>query len=240
MRLNSLIQIVQPKTKTSTVKPWWRLSPLSAIQLAESEAQDVRKREASKLKDGYTVLGVRKIRFYPKDESKFCQHLNKFRRAYNLMIAKYLDADKHFYETGESTTPDARKCRNEIKDTLDLEVAQDGYFYAKASIDEAVMLAEKSFKAVISKRKKGQKARLSFKSCKETVQSFIIPRLPANPKSFGGWHLTEDLPEEAIKGLTNITLDKGRWYVNAHKHITIKPLESQKLAKIVSCDPWGS
>jgi len=75
----------------------------------------------------------------------------------------------------------------------------------------------------------------SYKSIKQSVQSFIAQRL--NKKILGNFHLTEQVAVESLGKTTVITWDRGRWFVNTIRSKVIPVgVETQEL-RVSAIDP---
>jgi putative transposase len=185
------------------------------------------------------VMATKKIRFYPENEKAYQQAITLYRRAYNLAVERYINNN---YKDDEGKF---RNLRPEIKEQCKAEQSEAGSIYNSIIVDNAVLQALTTFKAVMSKNKKnkGNKsgfASLRFKSRKGSKHSFSIDRMPKglNPaiKSLGKIHLTEPVPNEAINKSCTITCDKGRWFLQVQQHISVSA-EIQGNVKCVAIDP---
>ncbi len=190
-------------------------------------------------RDGKIAIVSKKIRFYPEREDRYFQALTLYRRAYNLAVAHYLN-DTYKDENGKF-----RNLRPEIKEQCKQEQEENGFAYNSIIVDNAVLSALTTFKAVMSqnKKKKGDKSGFStirFKSRKSDIHSFSIDRMPKglNPaiKVLGKIHLTENIPSEAINKSATITYNKGRWFLQVQQHIETQS-EIQGSVKTVAIDP---
>lgn len=176
------------------------------------------------------VTGSAKIRIFPKNERAFFDLLSLHRRAYNLAIEWLRSQSK----------VDLRKktdVRRAIRDHVRSE--WNGRTFVSVVSDEAVNRAFETFKACLRKWKSaGQKAKLNFKSRKETTQSFVVQKLSGSgpyPRLLGPVHITEPVPSEGIGSMAIVTCRHGRWYLSVKKHITVRIRENQ--ARTVSLDP---
>ena len=185
------------------------------------------------------VIASKKIRFYPENSKAYHQALILYRRAYNLAVAIYLK-NEHIGEDGKF-----KNLRPEIREQCKQEQEEKGAIYNSIIVDNGVLQALKTFKAVIAKNKKlkGSKsgfASLKFKSRKGTKHSFSMDRMPKglNPaiRALGKIHLTEYIPQEAINKSCIITYDKGRWFIQVQQHIKINA-EIQGDVKCIAIDP---
>ena len=176
------------------------------------------------------VVGSRKIRIYPKHEDRYFQLLALARRTYNLAI-EWLKAQERV---------DFRlhtEVRRNIREQARKE--WEGRAFASVVSDEAVNSAFDTFKSCVAKWAKGKKARLSFRSRKDPVQSFTVQRLSGSspyPLIAGAAHVTESIPEEAIGKMATVTRRHGRWYISAKKMISVCKRENQAHT-VVALDP---
>jgi putative transposase len=195
--------------------------------------------EKGQQSDEKKIVASKKIRFYPENSELYHQALTLYRRAYNLTVDcyvnnNYLDINGKF-----------KNLRPQIKEQCKKEQVEKGYIYNSIIVDNAVLQALTTFKAVMSKNKKmkGSKsgfASLKFKSRKGSKHSFSMDRMPKglNPatKVLGKIRLTESVPQEAINKSCVITYDKGRWFIQVQQHIKINA-EIQGDVKCVAIDP---
>ena len=184
------------------------------------------------------MIASKKIRFYPQNSEFYHQALTLYRRAYNLAVECYIGGN---YKNEEGKF---KNLRPQIKSQCKEEQIAKGAIYNSIIVDNAVLQALTTFKAVITKNKnmKGLKsgfASLRFKSRKGSKHSFSIDRMPKglNPavKALGKINLTESIPEEAINKSCIITLDKGRWFIQVQQHIDINA-DIQGVVKCVAID----
>jgi len=191
--------------------------------------------EKGHLKEKKILKVCKKIRFYPQNELKYQEMLILYRRAYNLAVEKYINNE---YKDKNGLWRDLRK---EIRFQCEEEQKNKNSVYNSNIVNEAVLSAKKSFKAVIQKNKNGKnRAKLRFKSRKKIIQSFIIDRMPKglNPavKSLGKIDLTESVPDEAIGKSCIITYNKGRWFIQVQKQIQTST-ETQGSVECIAIDP---
>ncbi len=184
------------------------------------------------------ITASKKIRFYPENSTAYHQALTLYRRAYNLAIECYIN-DKYLNEDGKF-----KNLRPQIKEQCKAEQEESKSIYNSIIVDNGVLQALTTFKAIMAKNKrlKGSKtgfASLRFKSRKGAKHSFSIDRMPKglNPavKALGKIHLTETVPQEAINKSCIITYDKGRWFIQVQQHIDISA-EIQGDVKCVAID----
>jgi putative transposase len=185
------------------------------------------------------IIASKKIRFYPENSSFYHQALTLYRRAYNLAIALYLNSE-YIGEDGKF-----KNLRPQIKEQCKREQEENKFIYNSIIVDNAVLQALTTFKAIMAKNKKIKGlnsgfASLNFKSRKGSKHSFSMDRMPKglNPavKVLGKIHLTESVPKEAINKSCIITYDKGRWFIQVQQHIEISA-EIQGDVKCVAIDP---
>jgi len=96
----------------------------------------------------------------------------------------------------------------------------------------------------VMKKNKGKTAKdvlskTSFKSRKGDIHSFSIDRLSKSgevaPRVLGKFHLTEEIPTEAIGKSCTVLYNKGRWFLIVQQHININT-EIQGNVKVVAID----
>jgi len=174
--------------------------PASAIPTTEKGQQNEKER----------ITASKKIRFYPEDSIAYHQALTLYRRAYNLAVECYTN-DKYLNEDGKF-----KNLRPQIKEQCKAEQEESDSIYNSVIVDNGVLQALTTFKAVMAKNKrlKGSKmgfASLNFKSRKGAKHSFSIDRMPKglNPavKALGKIHLTKTIPQEAINKSCIISYD---------------------------------
>jgi len=195
--------------------------------------------EKGQLDNAKRVVASKKIRFYPEKSNFYHQALTLYRRAYNLAIDCYITND---YKDNNGKF---KNLRPQIKEQCKREQQEHKSIYNSIIVDNAVIQALTTFKAVIAKNKKmkGSKsgfASLKFKSRKGSKHSFSMDRMPKglNPavRVLGKIHITESVPKEAINKSCIITCDKGRWFIQVQQHIEISA-EIQGDVKCVAVDP---
>ena len=181
------------------------------------------------------VVAARRIRIYPRDEALFGELLRQHRRAYNLAIACIREADERPELRGGE---DLREytLRRTIRDFLRAEAAERDARFHSASCDEAVRDAFRTFRAVLRRRKRKQKAGFHFRSRKNVRQSFIVQRL-ARGFVARTMDLAEALPAEALGKLTRIVLERGRWFLCAQMHVVTAPRAETQGRGVVAIDP---
>lgn len=193
---------------SSTCQHLLDLLPASATHATESE-----------------VVGVRKIRIYPENERLWTLHLHASRRAYNCCVEILRN------RTTKTQSEVRREIRNQVASEYAGQIAHD-------CLDEAVNCAYRALSAVISKRKRGEKCELNFRSRKDTKQSFTMARLRSTPypKILGGVHITEAIPQESKGRMADVVFQRGRWFMCVKINIAVKQIESQDL-RPVAVDP---
>ena len=181
------------------------------------------------------VKGTRKIRVYPKDKEFLLGLIRQQRRAYNLAIGCFREADKGLIPYDH---PDLRKTqlRKIIRDFVADECSERDEKFVSAWCDEAVNEAFATRQAVIKKRMKGESAGFSFRSLKDIRQRFYVQKLAAGfvAKQFS---VAEQLPGEAFGKLTKITFERGQWFICAQKHITTTGQDEIQVGSLVAIDP---
>jgi putative transposase len=195
--------------------------------------------EKGQQNDEKRMIASKKIRFYPENQESYHQALTLYRRAYNLAVDCYVN-NNYLDDNGKF-----KNLRPQIKKQCKQEQEENGCIYNSIIVDNAVLQALTTFKAVMAKnrRLKGLKSGFSslrFKSRKGSKHSFSMDRMPKglNPaiKALGKIHLTEIVPKEAINKSCIITYDKGRWFIQVQQHIEINA-EIQGDVKCVAIDP---
>ena len=181
------------------------------------------------------VKGTRKIRVYPKNEVFLTGLIRQQRRAYNLAIACFREADNGLIPYDD---PELRKTelRRTIRNFVADECREREEKFLSAWCDEAVNDAFLTRQAVIKSRMKGNSAGFSFRSLKDIRQRFYVQKLAAGfvAKQFS---LGEPLPDEAFGKLTKITFERGQWFICAQKHITTTGQDEIQAKSIVAIDP---
>ena len=195
--------------------------------------------EKGQQRDGKVALASKKIRFYPQNEEKYIQALILYRRAYNIAVAHYVN-NRYKDEEGKF-----KNLRPQIKEQCKAEQEEKNHIYNSIIVDNAVLSALKTFKAVMkrNKQKKGDKrgfSKIKFKSRKGDIHSFSIDRLPKNlsPASrvLGKIYLTENVPNEALDKSVSVTYNKGRWFLQVQQQIQTQS-EIQGVVKVLAIDP---
>ncbi len=181
------------------------------------------------------IKGTRKIRVFPKDEAYLIELCRQHRRAYNLTIACFVEADRGFVDR---KSDDLKKVelRRTIREFVQAEVAERGEVFASAACDEAVLSAFVTRDAIIKRRMKGEACGFSFKSMKDVRQGFIVQKLSVGfvVKNFD---LAEVLPEEAFMKLTRIISERRQWFICAQKFITTMGQDEIQARSVVAIDP---
>ncbi len=195
--------------------------------------------EKGQQRGGVKAKVAKKIRFYPQNKLAYFQMLALYRRAYNLAVEAYKN-DKYIDKSG-----DWIDLRKGIREICEKEQKEKDAVYNSNIVNEAVLSAKKSFKAIIKRNKQIKNSQnsnyssLKFKSRKELTQSFAIDRVPKglNPASkvLGKITLTEDIPTEAIGKQCIITYNKGRWFIQVQQHIQTSS-ETQGSVECVAVD----
>jgi putative transposase len=175
------------------------------------------------------VITSKKIRIYPENEVLWFDSLNLYRRAYNLTIEFMLKGRKP-----------SREFRTQICDWCRIECEDNDVTFNSNLIQAAYRKACDTRTAVIKKRIKGEKAKLSFMSRMAPQQYFVAPRLSPKKQIFPNilkcciW--TEKVPEDAIGQTVVVTYTNGQWFANVKLVQPISQLATQKLS-LVALDP---
>lgn len=184
---------------------------------------------------GAQVKGTRLIRVYPKNEDYLIGLIRQQRRAYNLAIGCFIEADRGLVCRKD---PDLRKTelRRTIRQFVATESEERGEKFVSAWCDEAINDAFVTQQAVIKSRMKGESASFSFRSLKDVRQRFYVQKLAAGfvAKQFS---VAESLPDEAFGKLTKITFERGQWFICAQKLITTIGQGEIQARSLVAIDP---
>ena len=164
-----------------------------------------------------SVKGTRKIRAYPKNPDLLHEMIRQQRRACNLAIACFREADAGLVDP---KGPDLKRTalRATIRDFVRSEVQERGGMFRSADCDEAVNAAFRARDAVIRRRSRGERCRLSFRSVKDVRQRIAVQKL-SGAFVAQNFDLAEAMPDEAWKKLTTIVLVRGEWFICAQKRI---------------------
>ena len=188
-----------------------------------------------------SVIAVKKIRFYPENEGAYFDLLSLFRRAYNLAVEQYINGT----HVENPTDKKWRNLRPEIKSIAKPEFETSERAYNAIVADNGVLAAANTFSKVCAKNKKLKGAtsgfsKISFKSRKDTEQTFTIDRFPKgkNPceRALGKIHLTEKIPGECFDRSCSVTFKNGRWFIQVQQIIPLQP-DIQGDVKCVAVDP---
>lgn len=172
---------------------------------------------------------------FPRNESYLNGLCRQHRRAYNLAIACFIEADKGLVDR---RSEDLAKInlRRTIREFVQDECAERGEDFASAACDEAVMSAFATRDAVIRRRRAGEKSGFSFKSLKDERQGFIVQKL-APGFVCRHFDVAEELPQEAFKKLTRIVSERGQWFICAQKLIATIGQGEIQARSIAAIDP---
>ena len=106
------------------------------------------------------VKGTRKIRVYPKNPEAMIELIRQQRRAYNLAVASFVEADRGLTDRkGEDLKQ--TNLRATIRDFARSGVAERGGVFRSADCDESVNAVFRTRNAVIRNRTKGLKCGFS-------------------------------------------------------------------------------
>lgn len=169
---------------------------------------------------------TKKIRIYPNDKKKWISLCDLSRYAYNGMVAinrDYLNNPESFSHYRKGVTDKAKYWDN----------------YVNHVIQESCREADISNKAIIKKRKNGEKCELSFRSRKSTKQGFRIQKLGRQgiyPRYLkGGFTCTEEIPNHAYGKSARVIFEYDQWFLCCQD---ITYIENQDISnnRIVSID----
>ena len=138
----------------------------------------------------------------------------------------------------EKTATDKTDTRRTIRERCREEWETSGRVFCSVVADEAVNAAYLTWKACAAKWKKGAKASLSFRSIRDERQTFVVQKLSASgvfPLKLGEAHATETIPAEAVGRMATVSWCRGRWFLQAQKHIVTKSIPSA--GERVALDP---
>lgn len=181
------------------------------------------------------IKGAKKVRVYPKNEDVLLEFVRQQRRAYNLAIACFKEADER-PELRKSDALKAVALRATIREFVRDEAKERDGAFLSSGCDEAVNAAYATRDGVIRKRKSGEAAGYTFRSRKDVRQSFLFQKLSAGFVS-KHFDVSERLPGEAYKKITNIVFERGRWFICAQMHITTAECAETQGLKVVAIDP---
>ena len=181
------------------------------------------------------IKGTRKIRAYPKDPDLLHEMVRQQRRAYNLAIACFREADAGLVDP---KGPDLKRTalRATVRDFVRSEVEERCGTFRSADCDEAVNAAFRARDAVIRRRSRGERCRLSFRSVKDIRQRIAVQKL-SGAFVAQNFDLAEPMPDEAWRKLTIITLERGQWFICAQKRIVTVGQDEIQVRSVVSLDP---
>ena len=172
------------------------------------------------------VKGTRKIRAYPKDPELLHELVRQQRRADNLAIVCFIEADRGLVDPKGSDLKQTA-LRVTIRAFVRSEVEERGGTFRSADCDEAVNAAFRTRDAVIRRRKDGERCGFSFRSIRD-IRQRIVAR---------NFDLAEAMPDEAWGKLTTIVLERGQWFICARKHITTVGQDEIQVRSVVALDP---
>ena len=153
------------------------------------------------------VKATRKIRAYPKNPDLLHELVRQQRRAYNLAVACFREADDGLVDPKGSDLKQTA-LRATIRDFVRSEVEERGGTFRSADCDEAVNAAFRARDAMIRRRSRGEWCRLSFRSIRDIRQRIAVQKL-SGAFVAQNFDLAEPMPEEAWKKLTTIVLERG-------------------------------
>ena len=141
------------------------------------------------------VKGTRKIRACPKDPDLLHELVRQQRRADNLAIACFIEADRGLVDPNG---PDLGQIvlRSTIRAFVRSEVEERGGAFRSADCDEAVNAAFRTRDAVIRWRKDGERCGFAFRSIRDIRRRIAVQKLSGAfvARNFG---LAEPMSDEA-------------------------------------------
>lgn len=186
-------------------------------------------------KEERTIIATKKIRVFPKDESRFIQALHTYRLAYNLTVEAINAKEKLGSDLRRSIT-------DKIKVTYINDASPGHYVYSVDLIHEAYRKCEGAHRAQLKKFKaKGTPFTMRFMSWKYSPRYFMVKRLAKSgfpyPKQLGEIFLAETLPEESFDKSAVVKYENGQWYMCVQQHVTITRLLDGETSRICALDP---
>lgn len=186
-------------------------------------------------KEERTIIATKKIRVFPKDESRFIQALHTYRLAYNLTVEAINAKEK----LGSDLR---RSIMEKIKATYTNDENPEHYVYDVNLIYEAYRKCEGAYRAQLKKFKaKGTPFTMRFMSWKYSPRYFMVFRLAKcgfpYPRQLGEIFLTESLPEESFDKSAVVKYENGQWYMYVQQHVSIARLLDGETSRICALDP---
>ena len=181
------------------------------------------------------VKGTRKIRAYPRNPGLLHELIRQQRRAYNLAIACFREADEGFVDPKGANLKQTA-LRATIREFVRSEVHERSGTFRSADCDEAVNAAFRTRNAVIRRRTEGERSGFSFRSIKDTRQRIAVQKL-SGAFVAQNFELAEPMPDEAWGKLTTIVLERGQWFICAPLHIATVGQDEIQVRSVVSLDP---
>ena len=181
------------------------------------------------------VKGTRRIRAYPKNPDLLHEMVRQQRRACNLAVACFREADEGLVDP-KGPDPKQTALRATIRDFVRCEVQERGGTFRSADCDEAVNAAFRAREAVLRRRSRGERCRLSFRSVKDMRQRIVVQKL-SGAFVAQNFDLAEPMPDEAWRKLTTIVLERGQWFICAQLQIVTVGQDEIQVRSAVSLDP---
>lgn len=186
-------------------------------------------------KEERTIITAKKIRVFPKDESRFIQALHTYRLAYNLTVEAINAKEKLGSDLRRSIT-------DKIKATYANDTRPEHYVYNVDLIHEAYRKCERAYRAQLKKFKtKGTPFTMRFMSWKYSPRYFMVQKLPKcgfpYPRQLGEIILTESIPEESFSKSAVVKYENGQWYMCVQQHVSIARLLDGETSRICALDP---
>lgn len=171
---------------------------------------------------------ARKVRVYPENDLQWQDAASLHRRAYNLAV-----------EAINTGRPEQGPLKKAIRDQVRQERTESGRLFIATICDEAVNLAFDTLRKLIKKWRKGEQARLRFRSIKDTTQGFTAQRCASGgqiyPKQLGKTFISENLDDNVKNQTVRITCVRGRWFVSYRQTVPLS--ETQAGDKLAAIDP---
>lgn len=174
------------------------------------------------------VVVAKKVRVYPEDETQWANLIGLHRVAYNMAIAA-INLGKQ----------DKTELRRKICEELRIRWLSYGSVFVASVSNEAVCLAFDTLYKCIKRWKKGEKAKLGFRSRRDVSQGFTVQKATEDgqlfPRFLGKTTLTEKLDFDVTGQMVRVTRVRGRYFVSFKHKVLLS--ENQTGNKVVAIDP---
>lgn len=171
---------------------------------------------------------AKKVRVHPQDESQWDNLCGLHRCAYNAAIAAI-----------NNGKPNQVELRAAIREDLRARWESYGATFVSTVCDEAVNLAFDTLRKCAKRWKKGEKAKLKFRSRRDASQGFFVQKAAIGgqllPKVLGKTYLAEKLEFDVSGQMARITRMRGRYFVSFRHKLTLS--ENQTGNRVVAVDP---